>query len=899
MDGTQFAYRAYFAFLKNPLKNATGMNTSAPFGMITSILKILDSEKPDAFAVAFDKGKAEERTRLYPEYKSTRQKMPTEMRESLPYINKIVEAMNIPIIELKGIEADDLMATIAERAKNKGWEVVLVTGDKDLMQLIDAKVSVLAPSRGALPTEWWKLDNATERFGVSPERIVDYLSIVGDTSDNIPGVKGLGKVGATKLINEYGSLEEIYEHLEEIKASTAKKLDDSRDNAFLSHKLATIDRDVDFDFDWENAPVSEPNYEKLVKILQELEFTSLIDRFYKEAGGKIAPKADSETGKYLLIDTQSALDDLIRKLEKAKIISIDTETTDQRPMQAKLVGLSFCVEMGSAYYIPVAHKRAGDMFSADELNLSIDEVIKKLRLVLESKDKSKVGQNIKYDYIVLRNAGIEIKGIVGDAMLADYLLAPGAYEHGLDALSMRHLGHRMMTYKELTSDNCSACSLAEVSPERVANYSGEDADIALRLINFLEPKLEESELKHLYDDIEIPLITVLADMEMAGIRLDAEFLKKLSVKLKDKLTKIEDDIYSIADEEFNIASPKQLGKILFDKLGLPPQKKTKTGFSTDSSVLQTLAEKHELPAQVIQYRELAKLIGTYIDALPALINPHTGRIHPTFQQAVASTGRLSCRDPNLQNIPVRGKTGREIRKAFIPAVGNVILSADYSQIELRVMAHLSGDHNLTEAFHEGKDIHASTASKIFGVEESTVTSDQRRIAKMINFGVIYGMTAWGVSDRLDMDFRKAQDFVSRYFERFPGVKEYMDLAPIEAEALGYVKTILGRRRYFPELKEGGQSKRFAQRAVINTPIQGSAADIIKLAMLNIYKLLKNGAYKTKMISTVHDELIFDVPKNELEEIKGLVRENMEGVIELSVPLIVDIGTGKNWFEAHE
>ena len=897
MDGTQFAYRSYFAFIKRPLKRADGMNTSAPFGMMMSILKLLESEKPDALVVAFDKGKARERTAIYPAYKSTRAKMPEEMRDSLPYIRDLVDAMNIPIMELDGVEADDLMGTIASRAKERGWDVVLVTGDKDLMQLIDDHVSILAPSKGALPTERFTMENAAERFGVPPDRIVDYLAIAGDSSDNIPGVKGIGKVGAKKLIARYKNLDEIYSHLDEIGGSTARKLEASRENAYLSHRLATIDRNVDFDFDWEKVAVGEPNYEKLVPLLQKLEFTSLLEKFL----GKVDSGGESSKVDYRLVDTEEKLDELAGLLSRSPRISVDTETTSKRPMLAELVGMSFAVKEGTAYYLPVGHRHTGDMFVAENLNLPRESVLKKLRPILESEEVAKVGQNIKYDYIVLRNAGIEMRGIAGDAMLADYLLSPSAYEHGLDVLSMKHLGHKMMSYKEITTDEDGRrCDMAEVAPARVAIYAAEDADIALRLVNILEPRLEEHSLKKLYDEVEIPLISVLADMEMAGIRIDVPFLQNLSVDLKGKLDEIEARIYELAGgERFNIASPKQLSTILFDKLGLPTQKRTKTGYSTDSSVLKTLARIHDLPAQILKYRELSKLIGTYVDALPALVNPKTGRIHPTFQQAVTSTGRLSCRDPNLQNIPVRGEMGREIRKAFIPADGNVILSADYSQIELRVMAHISGDQNLVNAFEEGKDVHSWTASLIFGIPQEEVTSAQRRMAKVINFGVIYGMTAWGVSDRLGVDFREAKGFIDAYFERFPGVKEYMETAPKRAEELGYVETILGRRRYFPELKEGGQSKRFAQRAAINTPIQGSAADLIKLAMLKIFSKLNREGMRTKMISTVHDELLFDVPREELEAVRALVKEIMEHAFDLDVPLVVDIGVGGDWLAAHD
>ncbi len=899
MDGTQFAYRAFYAFINKPLKNSAGMITSAPFGMINSLLKIIESERPDAFVVAFDKGKPAERIALYPEYKSTRQKMPEDLKSSLPFIRRLVDAMNIPVLEREGVEADDLIGTLAKRAEKAGWQVVLVTGDKDFMQLVNENISILAPSKGALPTEWFTAENAAERFGIPPSRMIDYLAIVGDSSDNIPGVKGIGKVGALKIINQFKNLDEIFANLDKIGGSTAAKLAESREMAYLSHKLATIDTDLDLDFDWEGAEVGAPNYPELLELLRELEFTSLLARFTEQAGNTVAEPAEAIPANYSLVASIEQLNSLCERLRTAGRISIDTETTDERPMFAELVGISLCATEGEAFYIPIGHNRPGELFQDASLNLPKTTTLEALRPILDDSGVKKLGQNIKYDLIVLKRHGLSIRGLAGDAMIADYLLTPGAYEHGLDALALRHLGHKMMTFKELTATDCGSCSIAEVAPQSVAIYSGEDADFALRLTNLLEPRLDEAALRPLYDSIEIPLIPVLADMEMTGIRLDSAFLKNLSVELKGRLDYIEREIYRLAGRQFNIASPKQLAEILFEKLGLPSQKKTKTGYSTDITVLQSLAQSHELPAMVIQYRELTKLIGTYIDTLPALVNPSTGRIHPTFQQAVASTGRLSCRDPNLQNIPVRGEIGREIRKAFIPAEGNLILSADYSQIELRVMAHLSGDENLIAAFHEGKDVHASTASRIFGVPEAEVTRDQRRMAKVINFGVIYGMTAWGVGDRLDIDFSKARNFIDAYFERFPGVAKYMKESAALAEERGFVETILGRRRYFPELKAGGQSKKLAERAAINTPIQGSAADIIKIAMLNIHAKLYEEGLSAKMVSTVHDELVFDVPKAELEAVKNAVRETMESAASLRVPLVVDIGAGENWFDAHE
>jgi len=899
MDGTQFAYRAFFAFIKKPLRNSSGMNTSAPYGMLLSILRILDKENPDAFAIAFDIGKAKERTALYPEYKSTREKMPDELRESLPYINKLVEAMNIPTIVKDGVEADDLMGTIAKRAENDDWDVVLVTGDKDLLQLVDEHISILAPSKGALPTEWFTIENAHERFDIPPKKIIDFLALMGDSSDNVPGVKGIGKKTAAALLAKYENLDDIYAHLDEIGGSAAKKLMTDKEMAYLSKKLVTLDTDIDFEFDWENIPVSEPDYPNLISLLEEMEFTTLLDRFHV-AKGNNEPLENSESNlDYALVSTWEDFKELARKLETATRFAIDTETSSKDPMTAELVGISFSIEEGAAYYIPIAHKRPGDMFADNNLNLPKSDVLKRLKPILETGEIGKIGQNLKYDYIILKNEGIELCGIEGDTMLADYLLAPGAYEHNLDVLSLKHLGHRMQSYKELVTEGKVELPIAEIEPNRVARYSGEDAEISLRLTDKLEPKLKKLELYNLYRSLEVPLVHVLAEMQFAGVRIDKDFLRNLSVQLKTELGLIETQIYELAGEKININSPKQLSVILFDKLGLPVQKRTKTGHSTDAEVLAVLSQMHPLPAKIVKFRELAKLIGTYIDALPTMVNPITDRIHPTFRQAVTSTGRLSCSDPNLQNIPVRGETGREIRKAFIPADGNLLVSADYSQIELRMMAHISGDENLKRAFIEGRDIHADTAARIFRIDRDSVTPEQRRMAKVINFGVIYGMTAWGVSGRLDMDFAEAREFVDAYFERYPGVAQYMEEAPKLAEKRGYVETILGRRRYLEDVKASSTSNAFVKRAAINTPIQGSAADLIKRAMLLIFEHLQKSELQAKMILTVHDELVFDTPKSEVEELSAMVRGTMENAIELSIPLIVDIGGGADWLDAHE
>jgi len=899
MDGTQFAYRAYFAFINRPLRNSRGLNTSAPYGMILSILKILDDIRPDAFAVAFDIGKPKERLELYPEYKSTREKMPDELRDSLPYINRLVGAMNIPILAKEGVEADDLIGTIAKRAEKDGWEVVLVTGDKDFLQLVNEHISILAPSKGALPTEVYNFENAVRKFDIPPEKIVDFLALMGDSSDNVPGVAGIGQKTAAKLLSDYDNLDDVYNHIEEIGGSTAKKLAENRNMAYLSRKLVTIDTDVDFDFDWEMARVSQPDYERLIPVLEELEFTSLLDRFHQEWGGEKCEGKSDICIEYVLVDNEQKLESLVEKLRGAERFAIDTETTSQQPMVADLVGISFAVEEGRSYYLPLAHRRAGDMFVDDSLNLPMARTLRLLKPILEDERIGKTGQNLKYDYVVLKRAGIELAGIDGDTMIADYLLSPGAYEHGLDVLSLKHLGHRMQSYKELVSDGKGELSIAEIEPSRVARYAGEDAEIALRLSNKLERELREVNLYELYRTLEVPLIRVLAEMQISGVRLDKAFLGDLSVKLKSELADLESKIYTTAGEEFNIGSPKQLAEILFDKLGLPVQKKTKTGYSTDSEVLETLSVMHPLPKMITSYRELAKLINTYLDALPSMVLRETGRIHPTFQQAATSTGRLSCKDPNLQNIPVRGEIGREVRKAFLPADGNLLISADYSQIELRMMAHISGDDNLIRAFREGRDIHADTASRIFGVDIDSITPNQRRMAKVINFGVIYGMTPWGVAGRLGIEFSEARKFVDAYFERYPGIEKYMDEAPKKAEEQGFVETILGRRRYFGDLKKSSGMKSFLKRAAINTPIQGSAADLIKIAMLRIFERLDKDELRSKMILTVHDELVFDALESEVERVCAIAEECMVSAMELSVPLVVEIGVGGDWLGAHE
>ncbi len=883
IDGTALAYRSYFAFIRNPLINSKGENTSASYAFTNTLLKLIREERPEYIAVAFDTGKPTFRHVRFPEYKATRQKMPEDMYQQIPRIYQIVEAMGLPVLEAEGFEADDIIGTLTERASGEGFEVLIVAGDKDFMQLVSSKVKMLVPGGRKGEIELMDKDAVLKKMGVGPELVTDVLALMGDSSDNVPGVPGVGEKTAKSLVSELGNIESILENPENIRKEKLRELIGKyADQARLSKELVTISKDVPVDVKVADLKFSGFDREELCEIFKDLEFT----RFLKEVTE--SPEAQRN---YQLVSEES-VDQLVDKIKSAGKFVIDTETTGLNPMRVEIVGISISTASGEGYYIPVGHR--------DGPNVDLELVISKLKPLLEDESLQKCGQNVKYDTVILRRYGIETKGFVFDPMIASYLLNPSERQHNLDVLSLEHLNYKPIPIADLIGSGRGQISFAEVPVDKAAEYSSEDADITFRLWEVLRPKLEEKKLLELFEKVEMPLVDVLREMEMNGVSIDVDLLKEISAEMALGLGKLEVEIYRIAGEEFNINSTKQLGQILFEKLKLPTKRKTKTGYSTGVDILEELAREHELPGKVLEYRQLAKLKSTYVDALPELVNPDTGRIHTSFNQTVTATGRLSSSDPNLQNIPIRTEIGSRIRKAFIPADSSwVILSADYSQIELRLMAHLSGDSTLVESFRKGEDVHTKTASIMFGIFPQLVTPDLRRQAKTINFGIMYGMGPYGFSQRLGVTLEEARKFIDSYFATYPGVKDYMEKIISEAKKKGYVTTMLGRRRYLPEMESSNSRVReFAERTAINTPLQGTAADLIKVAMVNIHGKIKERKMSAKMILQVHDELVFEVPEPEVEELRSLAVEEMESALELSVPIKVDVGVGGNWLEAH-
>ena len=908
IDGSYLAYRSYFAFARRPLISKKGENTSAPFAFTRTLLKILDEEKPDYLAVVFDTAEPTFRHQTYAEYKATREKMPDEMAEQLPRIRQLLEAFRIPILEVPGYEADDVMATLAEKAKKQGMKVYLFSGDKDLLQLVGPNVRIYKPGRQGddiqiLDEQWIR-----ENWGVEPAQVRDVLALAGDTSDNIPGVPGVGIKTATRLVQEGGSLEEMLRHPEKISnPKLREKIQQFAEQARLSYDLVKIDKNVPVEVDWESLKVREPDYEKLLPLLKELEFYSILERFQKEQN-------DSDGGlkqDYRTVQTREAFDRFRQELAGQRSFVFDVETTHSDPLRSELVGLSFSWQEGEAFYIPVSQSQigeknppAGTLFDSvsprKEVGLPAADVLEALRPILEDPAYKKCGQNIKYDMLVLARYGIRVRGVDFDTMVASYLLDPSNHQHNLDSLCLEYLNYKKVPTSELIGKGKKQVTMREVPLEKISFYACEDADFTLRLRHVLEPKLKEAELYDLFMQVEIPLISVLKQMEWNGVALDVELLNRLSIRLEGELSRLEEQIYHQAGQKFNINSPQQLATILFEKLQLPTSRRTKTGYSTDVSVLEELAKIHPIPKLILEYRQLAKLKSTYVDALPRLINPHTGRLHTSYNQTVAATGRLSSSNPNLQNIPIRTELGREIRKAFIPGQpDHVILDADYSQIELRIMAHLSGDERLLETFEKDLDIHAATAAEIFDIPLDQVTENHRRKAKEINFGIMYGMGKYGLASRLEISIEEAEAYIENYFRKYPRVREFIEKTIEEARARGYVTTLMNRRRYLPELNSSNRRMReFAERTAINTPIQGTAADLIKVAMIRIHDEFKQRKLRAMMIMQVHDELVFEVPERELEIVREVVVRNMEGALDLRVPIKVDVGVGKNWLEAH-
>jgi len=885
IDGSALAYRSYFAFIRNPLINSKGENTSAVFGFTNSILKILREENPDFIAVVFDTKAPTFRHEIFKDYKSTRAKMPAEMSEQLPRIREVAGSMNLPILEIDGFEADDLMGTLAKKAKEKGLKVILVTGDKDFLQLVDEDVKVLNPRRGGEEPELLDRAGVEKKLGVPPEKVTELLALMGDTSDNVPGIPGIGEKTALELIKKFGSLENVLKNAELVKRKNVQKgLKEHADLARLSKRLVTIDTNVPFELDLSHLQRKGFDLPRLKELFKELEFTKLLQ--------EISSLEKEEKVNYRIIKSEKELEKLISELKKAGEFALDTETTDVNPIDAELVGISFSCKEKEAYYVPVGHvDKKG--------NLDLAMGIEKLKEILEDENIRKVEHNLKYDLEVLRRSGIELKGIRFDTMVASYLLNPSFRQHNLNYLALEHLDHKMIPISDLIGSGKKQKNFAEVPVDDACNYSCEDVDFTLRLKEIFSPKLSLLSLEKLFFEVELPLIEVLAEMEMMGVSVDVAHLKKLSKKVEEQLEELSLRIYDLAGKKFNINSPQQLSQVLFEDLKLPSVRKTakKTGLSTDIGVLETLAKEHPLPGLLLEYRQLSKLKSTYIDAFPKLVNRRTKRIHTSFNQTVTATGRLSSSDPNLQNIPIRTDLGKLIRKAFIPRDKNfLMLSADYSQVELRILAHFSGDHTLMNSFKKGEDIHNRTASEVFGVRIDRVTPEQRAIAKITNFSIIYGVSAYGLSQQTNMTHQEAAMFIDVYFKRYPRVKEYIDQMIELARKQEFVTTLLERRRYIPEIGSSNRQKReFAERTAINTPIQGSAADLIKVVMIDIAKKLKDK--KSKMILQVHDELVFEVHKDELDVVKEMVKDKMENTIHLEVPIKVDINVGENWLEA--
>jgi DNA polymerase I len=893
VDGSALAYRAYFAFIRNPLINSKGENTSAAFGFVNSLMKIIHDEKPDYLAVVFDTKAPTFRHKLYEAYKATRVKMPDEMAAQLPRIHQVVAALRIPLIMREGYEADDIIATLAKQAAASGSAVYIVTSDKDLFQLVNDSVRIYLPQKGSEPPVVLDREGVKAKLGVYPEKVIDLLALTGDASDNIPGIPGVGPKTALALLEEFGDVDTVLAKGESISAKGVRaKVLENIDMARLSKTLVTIDTAVPVPVVPEDLLRQEPDLDECRRLFTELEFFSLLKQLVGEY-----PADGEETShvpeKYIRISSIAELIKVASELSGLKEIAFDTETDALDPLRANLVGISLCGKAGESYYIPVGHTEAPD------LNIPPETVRKLLAPLLNDRSVQKIAQNFKFDLEIMERAGYAIAPISFDTMLASYVLNPSARGHNLDTMALEHLGHQMIPITDLIGSGKKQKSFATVHPDTAAQYSAEDADYTFRLRGILAPKIEEMKLARLYYDMELPLIPVLARMEKIGVRIDTEFLGKLSAQMEEDAHAITGGIYAMAGREFNINSTQQLGQILFEELGLPTKGKTtkKTAFSTDVRVLEELSKIHPLPRAVLEYRQLSKLKSTYVDALPELVNPETRRVHTSFNQAVTATGRLSSSDPNLQNIPVRTENGREIRKAFIPTDDDhTLLVADYSQIELRILAHYADDAGLLAAFRAGEDIHARTAAEVFGVPLDRVTSTQRRAAKTANFAIIYGVSAYGLSQQTDMDVAEAKEFIDTYFARYPGINQYIELTKAGARRDGYVTTLSGRRRYLPDINsENFQLRQFAERTAINTPIQGTAADMIKLAMIRIDRML--APMKTKMVLQVHDELVFDTHRDEIEEVSALVRKEMTEAIKLRAPLVVDMGAGPNWLEA--
>ena len=915
LDAYALIYRSYYAFIKNPRINSKGLNTSAIIGFCNTLNEVLQKEQPTHIGVAFDPHGPTFRSEAFPEYKAQREETPEDIRKAVPIIKDILKAYNIPILQVDGYEADDVIGTLAKKADSIGVQTYMLTPDKDYGQLVTENVKIFRPRHGG-GYEVMGPKEVTEKYGITtPLQVIDLLALMGDSADNFPGCPGVGEKTATKLISDFGDVKSLIERSGEIKGKLREKVEEHVKDIEMSYFLATIKTDVPVELNMDALKLVEPNEEELGKLFTELEFKSLAERILKKNqkpqktvnaqldlfaefpadGSDLNENSSFESLKttahdYKLVENEEDLKKLRDYFLTNEILSLDTETTSTSPIDAELVGLSFAVKEFEAFYVPVPANR--------EEALRIVNIFKE---VYESPKILKVGQNLKYDLEVLRNYGIELKGQMWDTMIAHYLIQP-ELRHNMDYMAEIYLNYQTIHIDELIGPKGkNQRSMRDLLPSQVYEYAAEDADITLRLKNKLEPELKKFECEDLFYDIEMPLMPVLAEMEMNGVRLDTESLKETSTILTNRVLEIEQRIYELAGGQFNIASPKQVGEILFDKLKIVEKaKKTKTGqYVTSEEVLQQLKNKHEIVADILEHRGLKKLLGTYVDALPSLINKRTGHIHTSFNQTITATGRLSSSDPNLQNIPIRGEDGKEIRKAFVPEPGCLFFSADYSQIELRVMAHLSQDENMIRVFRDGKDLHAATAANIYKKPIEEVTRDERTKSKRANFGIIYGITVFGLAERLDIPRDEAKMLIDGYFATFPQVHDYMEKSKEIARQKGYVTTLFGRRRYLPDINSHNATVRgFAERNAINAPIQGTAADIIKVAMIHIFNRFKAEGIKSKMILQVHDELNFSVLPEEKEKVERIVLEEMQNAISLAVPLVADSGFGNNWLEAH-
>ncbi|TFG75235.1 MAG: DNA polymerase I [Thermodesulfobacteriales bacterium] len=891
IDGSSYIFRAYYAI--RHLSNSKGIPTNAVYGFTAMLFKFLKDYEPTHLGIVFDSKGKTFRDDIYPLYKANRSAPPEDLAQQFSMIFEMVDAFNIPQVQLEGFEADDLMGTIAKDVQKEDANVVLVTGDKDFCQLVSDKVTLLDTMKNKITG----IPEVKEKYGVAPERVIDVFALAGDAVDNIPGVKGIGEKTAVSLISKFGSLDELFNNLDGVSKRQKVLIEEKKEDAVLSKELVTIKTDVDIETRLDKFKYNGFDDDKLRQIFQDLEFKNLL-RELGDEGSSDNGDADESTvsyDEYQLVLSEDHLDRVISKIKETGELSIDLETTSPNPMLANIVGVALCPAPHESYYVPVAHRALTDS-STKQLDLSL--VLDKLKPIVESQEIAKIGQNLKYEIVVLEKYGLKLNGISFDTMIAAHMIDSSRNSYSLDELCRLYLGHQMISYKDVTGTGKSKINFDEVELEVARDYASEDADVAMLLSRILAPKLDEINLMDVFRDIELKFIKVLAKVEMNGVHIDSDKLKELSKEFESLLKQIEKDIFSEVGYEFNLNSPLQLREVLFETLNLPQKKQTKKGEpSTDVEVLTDLSKFHLVPEKVLEHRTLSKLKSTYIDSLPKLINPDTGRIHTSFNPVGSSTGRLSSSDPNLQNIPIKSAQGRRIREAFIPEEGYTLLSADYSQIELRLLAHFSKDDNLVEAFLNDSDIHNRTAAEIFGVTEDLVTPDMRRLSKNINFGIIYGISAFGLAKQLGTSIAVSKSYIDEYFKRYGKVKEYIEKSIMDAQSKGYAETILGRRRPIPELQSNNRGLRgFGERTAMNTPIQGSAADIINIAMIRIND--KMVGYKSSLILQVHDELLFEVKKDELEKLSKMVKEEMEGAWKLIVPIKVDMGSGDNWAEAH-